>query len=344
MYEYLKKVASGKKTLKDLTYREAYEVNNKILNSEATNIQIGAFWSALRIKYATLDELKGFIDSIKEYTDFIDLSEYKPVDLAVNYDGKNKSIHILPASIFIATGAGAKVVGHGAKNVPSKYGVTYYEVLEAMGCGYPTNSEEIYKAIELSGFTFAYQKIFNRKLYNLLPKRQEFGLRTYINTVEKILNPFKTTKVIIGVNHLNYVEKYIKLAFYTGYNDIYVVKGLEGGIEPSPEKPTKIFTSKVFSLTIYPKELKEKINCDSSITINKNAEICLSILKNEDNPYRDWAILTAGLIIYAYGLTNDISEANKLAEESLKSGLAYQNFKIYKSLTKKRYKKKYSQN
>ena len=71
------------------------------------------------------------------------------------------------------------------------------------------------------------------------------------------------------------------------------------------------------------------------ISLKDNALINLSILKNEENPFKDWAILTAGILIIAYGLTEDIKEAINIAEESLKSGVAYENFEIYKSITKK---------
>ena len=336
MIEYLKKVAAGKERYKDLTYEEAFEVNKIILDGKATDIQIGAFWAAVRIKYATTEELNGFIDALRNETKYIDTDELKPVDLSIGYDGKNKSIHILPASIFIATGAGAKVVGHGNEKVPSKFGITYHEVLNAMGCAVQSNSEDILKALELSGFGFYHQKYLNPKLALLLPKRREFGLRNFLNTIEKLLNPFKTTKVLIGVAHTQFIEKYIQIGHHVGFKDIFVIKGLEGGIEPYPNKETKVNTNKVFSLSIIPKELSKNISFKKSLSVKENADICLSVLKNENNPFRDWALLTAGLIITAYGLESDIKKAVSLAEYSLNSGAALECFEVYKSLTNKK--------
>ncbi|HIQ25544.1 MAG TPA: anthranilate phosphoribosyltransferase [Persephonella sp.] len=335
MIEFLKKVGVGKDKAKDLSYEEAYEVNKKILDLSVTDIQIGAFWSALRMKHSTLEELSAFLDSLKEETNFIETGDLIPIDIAIGYDGKNRSIHILPCAIFISAGAGAKIVGHGASNIPSKFGITYHEILNAMGCSYLSFADDILKSLELSGFAFYHQKFLNPKLYRLLPKRQEYGLRSYLNTVEKLLNPFKTTKVLIGVTHSNFIDKYIQLAFYSGFKDIFVVKGLEGGIEPFPNKETKVYTSKIFSISIFPKDLKEKVDLSKDLSVEENAKLCLSILKNEDNPFKDWAIITAGLIIYAYGLESDISKATKLAEESLRTGSALESFEIYKSLSSK---------
>ncbi len=335
MIEYLKKVGVGKERSKDLTYEEAFEANKKILNGEATDLQIGYFWGALRMKYETEEELIGFLNSFKEETKFIDSDELCPLDLGISYDGKNRSVHILPASIFIATGAGIKIVGHGNEKVPSKYGTTYHEILNAMGCLTISNSDDILKALELSGFAFYHQKIMNPKLASLLPKRQEFGLRNYINTVEKLLNPFKTTKIIIGVAHNPYISKYIQLALCSGFKEIFVVKGLEGGIEPFPNRDTKVVTNKIFSLTIRPKELQiETTPIAENLSIEENADLCIDILKDKNTPFRNWALITAGLLLVAYGVTEDLKQAVDLAEESIKTGAAYESFQIYRSLTK----------
>ena len=336
MIEILKKVGVGKNKWQNLSYRESLNIQRKILNREISDVQLGFFWGAIRLKHPTVEELYGFLDALKEETNFINTDEILPLDIAVNYDGKNRTIYILPSAIFIATGVGVKIVGHGNEGIPSKFGITYHQVLNAMGCDYPKNEEVILKALELSGFSFYHQKLYNPKLHSLLPKRKEFHLRTYINSIEKLINPFKTTKVITGVNHNNYISKYIELSQYSGFKDCFVIKGLEGGIEPFMEKETKIFTNKAFSLTILSKNNLEEVSISNkNVSIKENANINISILKNEDNPFKNWAVLTAGILIVAYGSTEDIKEAINMAEESLNSGVAYENFELYKSITKK---------
>ncbi len=333
MIEYLKKVGAGKERAKNLTYEEAYNANTMILKQEATDIQTGAFWSSMRMKQATEEELKGFIDSTAVYTEFIE-TELNPLDLAVPYDGKNRTIHILPASIFIASGVGVNLVGHGSDKVPSKFGITYHEVLNEMGCNYIEDKNKLKKALELSGFAFYHQKYMNKKLYSLLPKREEFGLRSYINTIEKLLNPFKSTKVIIGYTHKAFVERYIQISYHRGFKDIYLINGLEGGIEPFISKPTQIKSNKAFSLNIIAKEIDIDISLESvDNSVKKNAEICLSILKNENSPYKQWALLTSAILVVTYGLVSDIKEAYNLCEHSLSEMAALEKFEIYKNIS-----------
>ena len=330
MIEFLKKVGAGKKRFKDLTREEAYSAEKMIIEGKATDIQTGAFWSAQRIKYASVEELKGFLDLHREYAAFID-TDIKPLDIAINYDGKDKSVHILPASIFISAGAGIYLSGHGAENVPSKYGITYHQILEKMGAKIPKKIDTVKRLLEKTGFGFAHQRLFAQKLFNLLPKRREFGLRTYHNTMERMLNPFKTNRIITGVSHPPYIQKYTEFAEHVGIERITVFKSLEGGVEPFPNHETVVHLNGK-KITIHPEGIKKEFIL-RKVSPEENGKICISILKNEDKDHTPFALLTASILITAYGLTDNIDEANQLAQESLMSGKAYQKFKKYCEIT-----------
>ncbi|SNZ08564.1 anthranilate phosphoribosyltransferase [Persephonella hydrogeniphila] len=335
MIDFLKKVGAGKKRFKDLSREEAYKAEKEIVENKATDIQIGAFWSAERIKYASVEELKGFIDFHREHICFIE-TDITPLDIAINYDGKDRSVHILPASIFIAAGAGAFLGGHGTENVPSKYGITYHHILELMGAKTPEKIDVIKKSLEETGFGFAHQRVFAQKLFNLLPKRREFGLRTYHNTMERMLNPFKTDRVITGVSHPPYIQKYTELAKHVGIKRITVFKSLEGGVEPFPNHETEIYINNQ-KLTIYPEGIKKELIL-KKLSPEENAKICLQILKNEKSEYIPFAILTASLLIMAYGITDNTEEAIERANESLNSGEAFERFKKYTHITQEEVK------
>lgn len=331
MIEYLKVVGTGKKRLKDLTQEEAYNAEKLIIDGKATDIQIGAFWAAERIKYASVDELKGFIDAHREYMTRIK-TDIKPLDIAINYDGKNRSVHILPAAIFITAASGVYLAGHGAEDIPSKYGITYHQILEYMGAKTPENLNTVVKTLEETGFGFAHQRLFAQKLFNLLHKRKEFGLRTYHNTMERMLNPFETDKVITGVSHPPYIQKYTELAKYVGFKKITVFKALEGGVEPFPNHETVLHINDK-EIKVYPEDINKEFII-RKVSSKENAKICLNILKNEDQNHTPFAVLTAAILILAYGLTDDLDTAKQITTESLKSGKAYERFKKYLLLSR----------
>ena len=327
MIEYLKKVGVGKRRFKDLSQEEAYTAEKMINEGNASPLQIGAFWSAERIKYASTEELKGFLKYHRENMEVVKTT-VKPLDIAINYDGKDRSLHILPASIFIAVGTEIYIGGHGAEGIPSKYGVSYHQILEKMGAKTPSKIDTVKKSLEETGFGFVHQRLFAQKLFNLLPKRKEFGLRTYHNTMERMLNPYDTDKIITGVSHPPYIEKYTELAKYSGMNKITVFKGLEGGVEPFPNHETKLFIDGKESLIVHPDSINKEIVLQK-IPMEENSKICISVLKEKRTPFTPFAILTAALLILAYRKTDEFEKAKDLAQESLLSGKAYEKFKKY---------------
>ena len=51
----------------DLTYEEAIEAMKEIMSGDATNAQIGAFLTALRIKGETSEEITAFTSVMKKF-------------------------------------------------------------------------------------------------------------------------------------------------------------------------------------------------------------------------------------------------------------------------------------
>ena len=337
--EYLKLVGVGKNGSKDLTFEQSIDSMTLFLNKEPTVVQRSAFLMAERMKGETLEELKGFLKALKNETKTIDLSKYNPIDIAVNYDGKNRSLHILPSAVFIASGVGLNSVSHGSDKVPAKYGTNMNDVLNAMGCGNLENENQIEEAMEKSGFAWYHQKYFLPKLYDLLPERREFTLRTFFNVIEKLVNPFSTDTIFTGVFHGNYIQKLIPLSEITGFKRVVVSQSLESGIEPFPfsNRKTRIADNGGNQILIDSSEFglnipEEKINITD---INENAKINLEILQNKENKFKDWAILTSAILLFVGKKVNSIEDGIKESKHSLKNGYAFEKFEKYKEISSK---------
>ncbi len=335
--EYLKLVGVGKNGSKDLTFEQAVDSMTLFLNKEPTIVQRSAFLMAERMKGETLEELKGFLKALKSETQTVDLSEFNPLDIAVNYDGKNRSLHILPSAVFIASGVGLNSVSHGSDKVPAKYGTNMNDVLNAMGCGNLENKEQVKEAIKQSGFAWYHQKYFLPKLYNLLLERKEFTLRTFFNVIEKLVNPFNTKTIFTGVFHGNYIQKLIPLCEITGFENVVVSQSLESGIEPFPfsNRKTRIADNEQNQLMIDSSEfginiLEDEINITD---LKDNAKINLEILQNKENKFKDWAILTAAILLFVGKKVSSIEEGIKESRHSLENGYAFENFEKYKNVS-----------
>ncbi len=332
MEEFLKAVGVGVHGSKDLSFEQAKQAMKLIIEGDSEDIETGAFWMAMRYKGETVEELTGFLQALREETRVVDTSTFDPVDLSVPYDGKNRTPHILPAAIFIATACGAKLVGHGSENVPAKFGSSYYEVLIELGCCYLKDREDVINALESSGFAYLPQWCFNRKLFALLPKRRNFHLRTYLNVIEKLINPFNAKRIVAGIFHKPYFKKLKELLSFIGFERYYVIKGVEGGIEPNPFRETYVIDKDGREMKLKPVqnwEIKE-----SPINIRENAKLCYSILKNEDNPLKDWAVQTSAFLLFTGEIVSSIEEGIDKSKEALETGRALETFESFKRITK----------
>ncbi len=336
--DYLKLVGVGKNGSKDLTENQAKESILDILNQEATTVQRSAFYMAMRMKGETIEELIGFLKGMRKETMIFDLSKHDPLDIAINYDGKNRSLHILPSAVFIASGAGLNSGSHGSSKVPAKYGTNMNDVLNEMGCGNIKTEDQAKSVMKETGFVWVHQKYFLPKLYNLLPERQEFTLRTFFNVIEKLVNPFNTKNVFTGVFHGNYIQKLIPLSEATGFEKITVSQSLESGIEPFPfpNRKTRIADSEENQLVLDSSEFginlsEEEINITD---LKENAKINLEILENQENKFKNWAIYSSAILLFVGKKVDTIQEGFEKSKESLETGKAKKKFEKYKKLTK----------
>lgn len=338
MREYLKKAGRGKKGSRDLTREEAKEAFTTVLEGRATAVQSGAFFAVMRMKGETPEELSGFLDAAREKVSSIEgLEGDFIVDVATSYDGKERSLHILPSALFIAAGSGVKVATHGSTCVPSKEAPTFFDVIKEIGTNGPRTKEIAVKAIKESNFTYYHQSLYSPELYNLLELRRDFNQRTFINVIEKALNPFNLTSTITGIYHEPYFSLQSVLANEGGFKEWTIVKGVEGGLEPHPEGETRVVKTSSEGIESDITVEAAKLGLDirghkERYFIPAQAEANSGVLRGEASEVRDWAIYTAALIIYASGKAQSIEEGVETARESLFKGDALRSFLAYRGV------------
>ncbi len=291
-----KKLTKLRENLQDLTEEEAYEIFKRILEGKLSEVKISAFLTAMRIKGETHEELLGVKKAIEEGMNRPRRRE-GALDLALNYDGKDRTIYILPAALWLCSRIGMEFTNHFALRTPTKEGVTLYEVVRAMGADLNIN--------------FSDQKDYAPELYRLMPLRRELGFRSLINTVEKFLNPFGTKMVAVSIFHKPYLEKNEKLLELFNLEDYTIVKGLEGGIEPMPDRPTYVKKRGKELEVIDPKEIELELPKDvqTENVLGDSVEINRSIVEGKERgKFLNWAIYTAGLLLYAGNRAKSVRE------------------------------------
>ncbi|MCF6093744.1 anthranilate phosphoribosyltransferase [Microaerobacter geothermalis] len=334
MQYYLREVGRGKKGAKDLTLQQAEDAAVKILTGEATEAQVGAFLLAERMKLESIDEILGFIRVFRKNAITIPLDIPFHLDCSGPYDGRGKSLAVTIPAALLCAAAGLPVVLHGAASLPPKYGVVLPDILEELGININKNMEDVKKDVRQLGIAYIQTENFVKPLHDLRKIRKELGVRTLLNTVEKLINLTHAPACIVGVFHNTAIEKTIGLLQLLGYKKGMVVQGIDGSEDIPTSRPSSISLfdgEKVEKMIIEPAEWGlDHVMPTGMIPASIQAQIIQSILLGEESPMRNMVILNTGLRLWFGEQANNLTSAMKMAEELLDSKVGWYKLKQWK--------------
>jgi anthranilate phosphoribosyltransferase len=338
MQIFLKIVGNGQRTARDLTSDEAETAMALILEGRATPAQIGAFMAALRIKEESADELAAFTRILRRYAEQVVVNEPTLVDICVPYDGRAKSPSLIVGAALIAAAAGAKIALHGrpGQSTPPKFGVTVGDILSRLGVATDLAlrvSAQLLKD-EAIGLAFAASETFCPALEQFNSIRHEYGMRSFFNTIEKLLNPFGASKAIVGVFHGPVLARVAGAMQAQGYARGIAVQGPEGSIEVLCNRRTPLYEFNdaqpvPCTWSIDPTEFNwwERAEGDSAqnLTAQANADLTRRLITaqaGEEDALQRGTLMTAALMLYGSGKAGTFRDGLAAAQESLRSGAA----------------------
>lgn len=295
---FLKAVGTGVKGNRDLSFDEAYEAICQILRQEPTQAQIGAFLIAWRVKLETNEEFKGAIKALKSFM------KIKKVDdsmiLGYNSDGRDTNPYLFPLYEDILDSFFKKNSDVRRLNL-----VISTDLLQ------PTKDGFCAKDIALNFDKGQYLHYFDRveylqELSSLTALRNEFGLRTAFNTVEKLLNPTLSEYGVCGAFHKPYVSKYLEM-FEDDFEDITVIRGVEGDIEVF--KDSKFWQKRDNEIIEVEFCLKDYGVNYSKVFENITLEENLNILRNYDDDILNLAKFNVALYLLFAKRVSSLDEA-----------------------------------
>jgi anthranilate phosphoribosyltransferase len=182
-------VGSGHKSAEDMDREQAREAMQRILDAEPDHTTLGAFWLANRWKRNTPEELAAFTDVMREESTLTAAPAADPVDCGANYDGKGRTAILGVAAGVVAAAAGTPVVVHSGDRVPTQKQDAYKHVLDELGVRTELDPGESADMVDEVGFGYYYQPRFNPGIQALWERRDQMGVRTFVNTVETLANP-----------------------------------------------------------------------------------------------------------------------------------------------------------
>ncbi|MCX8153990.1 MAG: anthranilate phosphoribosyltransferase [Candidatus Bathyarchaeota archaeon] len=319
----------------NLTFAEAQGIMSEILSGKATNAQIAAFLTALRMKGETMEEFIAFAAVMKEYCHRIrPRVNGRLVDTCGTGGDKIKTFNVSTTAAFVAAGAGVAIAKHGNRAVTSKSGSA--DVLERLGFNLSMTPDAVKSAIEQIGVGFMFAPAFHPAMKYAVEPRREIGIRTVFNILGPLVNPASANAQLLGVYDEQLILPLAYALKHLDCEEAMVVHGMDGLDEVSTVGKTTIAwlrEKEVATLELTPKDLgfkKARIDDIMGTTPEESAETLFKILNGLcrfDDPKLEMVLANSAAALIVGGKADDFRYAIEAARKSIASGAAYEKLK-----------------
>ena len=323
----------------DLVEAEMIEVMNQIMGGEATQAQVGAFITALRMKGETIEEITGAARVMRDHATPIRVGKALDIDREeINLDRETildtcgtggsgtKSFNISTTVAFVVSACGVKVAKHGNRSISSACGSA--DVLESLGVNLNVTPEQVESCINEVGVGFLFAPALHGAMKYAIGPRREIGIRTIFNILGPLTNPAGADRQVLGVYDEKLVEVLAKVLVKLGCQRGFVVHGKDGMDEITLTGPTRVAEineGQVTLSTIEPEDFGLRRCLLSDLQggdAEENAAIVRDVLAGSEGPKRDVVLLNAAYALVAAGITESVDAGLQKASNMIDDGLA----------------------
>ncbi|MBM4284736.1 MAG: anthranilate phosphoribosyltransferase [Deltaproteobacteria bacterium] len=324
----------------DLTEAEMVTAMEVIMEGRATEAQIGAFITGLRMKGETVAEITAAAKVMRAKATAIPLGD-GVVDLdrdEINVDRETivdtcgtggdatSTFNVSTTTAFVVAGAGLKVAKHGNRAVSSRCGSA--DVIEALGINLNLTPAQVAACIEEVGIGFLFAPQLHGAMRFAIGPRREIGIRTIFNILGPLTNPAGANVQVLGVYDPGLTEPLAHVLKNLGAQSAFVVFGHGSFDEISIVGPTRVSQLKdgeVRTYDIAPEDFgmeRARLEDIRGGDVFENAKIVRRVLAGEGGPKEDMVALNAAAAFIAAGLSPDFPGGIRLARKAIRSGAA----------------------
>src|SRR5512139_945801 len=232
--EAIAKVVAGT----NLAEAEAEGVMREIMQGEATDAQIAAYITALRMKGETVEEITGSARVMREKAVPVRLAAPFQVDTCGTGGDMSHTFNISTTVAFVVAAAGVAVAKHGNRSVSSKSGSA--DVLQALGVNIEMPSARLEECLNEVGIAFLFAPMMHLAMKYAIGPRREIGIRTIFNVLGPLTNPAGVKAQIMGVYSADLTNLLARALGRLGTTRAYVVHGMDGLDEITTTDRTKV--------------------------------------------------------------------------------------------------------
>ena len=321
----------------DLTYDEAYQVMNEIMNGETSQTQNAAFLAALSTKSAkaeTTDEISGCAAAMREHATKMEHPGMEVMEIVGTGGDKAHTFNISTTAAIIAASAGVKIAKHGNRAASSQSGTA--DCLEALGVNIHQDPDLCRSLLDGAGICFLFAQKYHSSMKYVGAIRRELGVRTVFNILGPLTNPASPSMFLLGVYDEYLVEPVAHVLESLGAKRAMVVYGQDKMDEISLSAPTTVceldngvYRSYVITPEIFGMKRCEKKDLQGG-TAAENAQTLRDILSGRlEGPKKDAAVLNAAAALFTAGKATSLFEGIAIAKQQIESGQAMKTLEAF---------------
>jgi anthranilate phosphoribosyltransferase len=233
--KYIKEIGRGKDGARALTRDQAADLMGQVLDGTVSDLEIGGFCLAMRIKGETHDEMAGFLDAV--HARLTKVSAQGLVVVIPTYNGARR-LPVLTALLAVLLArqgeqAGFGVLVHGCATEDTR--ITTQSVFEVL------NLKQLYAKVHINtaqpaiiniaqgSLHYVPTQVLSPALQRLLDVRRSVGLRNSAHSLVKLMNPTSSAQALLitSYTHPEYLHSMTATLQLTGAHAM-LLRGTEG--------------------------------------------------------------------------------------------------------------------
>jgi anthranilate phosphoribosyltransferase len=218
---YIKEIGRGKDGARSLSRAQATDLMGQLLDGNVTDLEVGAFCLAMRIKGETAEEMAGFLDATHARLSRLPDNGHVTVVLP-SYNGARKLPLLTPLLALLLVREGLPVLVHGTATEDKR--VSSEAVFAALGIA----ASEPQDSLPGGSLAFVLTQRLNAGLKRLLDVRRVVGLRNPAHSLVKLMNPCAGRALVVGsYTHPEYAHSMAETFALTSAHAL-LLRGTEG--------------------------------------------------------------------------------------------------------------------
>ena len=218
---HIKEIGRGKDGARALGRAQAADLMGQILDQQVSDLELGAFCIAMRVKGETPEEMAGFLDATHARLNKVGTGS-APTVVLPSYNGARKLPVLTPLLALLLAREGVAVVVHGMATEDSR--VSSQAVFAALGLAISAHAPQA----QAGETVFVPTGTLNQGLERLLAVRRLVGLRNPGHSLVKLMNPCEGPALVVGsYTHPEYLQSMSATFALTGQHAL-LLRGTEG--------------------------------------------------------------------------------------------------------------------